>query len=81
MGEGDLDCATYPALHQALLLLKGLAHEMMQDSGKEGREGAWGGWRKRGVELRVPKQCMLACYPGGGVRTHCWKRRERPDWC
>lgn len=51
-----------------LLLLKGIAHEIMSDSEKEGRQDAWGGWSKRGVQLRVPKQRMLACYPGRGVR-------------
>jgi hypothetical protein len=69
-----------------LLLLKGIAHEIMSDSEKEGRQDAWGGWSKRGVQLRVPKQRMLACYPGEGYAEHTptytqWTGGKREKTC
>jgi hypothetical protein len=54
-------------LRSAILLLKGLAHELSASEGGDG--GEEGGCRWEGPELAVPRQCMIACYEGDGVRV------------
>lgn len=63
LSEEDLPPSSSPALHRAVRLLKGMAHALA-------RQGLWPEEGEEGGRpaLRVPRQCMLACYPGQGVR-------------